>query len=464
MIRAALLVLAAALVLAALFFARPHATAGPPMRDFEAYYAAGSAWRHGADPYGSAIWESERVLPGVSARRSELLPFVGPPATLPVWSAFSRLPFDTANIVWRGVLLAALAILVLVALRLAGIALTAPAFLAAAVFALGFGPVTSCIALGQIALPAFACTALALVLPAAGIFAWMQPNVALTLASQATTRNGALLFAGSAAIFGFGCLAIAGPQGIAHYGAVLQAHVRAEQFSAIQITPGALAYGFGANEKAARVFGVLAALTSAGAWLWILRSVGDRVARFCATCALLPIAILFFHEHDLVVTFVAALYFPMRCNVRFWPLACVGALLCATDWLGLAQRPDGAVQTLLLIGAAGLALFVMRRDLHPRALLAPTGVLALIGIAAMYAQGHPAPVWPDALHALPAMRGSDPAGVWHAEQLASGLLQADPFWALLRCASLAGCVTLVYACILSSRSPVGSKSPLPAPA
>ncbi len=173
----------------------------------------------------------------------------------------------------------------------------------------------------------------------------------------------------------------------------------------------------------------------------------------------------FFHEHDLLVTFVPAAYYASRCSIKLWPLAATGALLCATDWLGLAQRPDGAIQTLLLIGAAAVALYLMRSDLPPRLLAVPACMLVAIAVTAAFAQFHPAPVWPDAMGPLrisPA--GAGAASVWQAEQNATGLLIPNAFWAMLRVFSLTGSIVLVCASMLSSKSAAGSRSPLPAPA
>ena len=100
MTRGVSLVLACAFVAAALLFARPHPTPGPALRDFEAYWSAGAAFNAGEDPYGRAVWSAERTVPGVDASRDELLPFVGPPATLPLWSVFARFPYATAAGLW----------------------------------------------------------------------------------------------------------------------------------------------------------------------------------------------------------------------------------------------------------------------------------------------------------------------------------------------------------------------------
>ena len=73
------------------------AAAGPFARDFEAYYAAGATWNAGGDPWSRDVWRVERTIPGVDATRDELLPFVGPAASLPLWSLLARLPFGVAR-------------------------------------------------------------------------------------------------------------------------------------------------------------------------------------------------------------------------------------------------------------------------------------------------------------------------------------------------------------------------------
>ncbi len=82
-----LLALACASIAVAILAARPRPTPGPFLRDFEAYWAAGSAWNAHGDPYGRAIWTAERAVAGVDARHDEVLPFVGPPATLLAWTS-----------------------------------------------------------------------------------------------------------------------------------------------------------------------------------------------------------------------------------------------------------------------------------------------------------------------------------------------------------------------------------------
>lgn len=459
-----LLAIAAFAVLAAVFFARPHATPGPPMRDFEAYYAAGSVWNHGGDPYSQAIWPAEQPLAGVNAQRYEALPFVGPAMLLPVFAVMARMPFAVANALWRALLIAALVVVAFATLRMAGRRLTAVSILAISVAALGFGPLTSALALGQIALPAFACALLSLAWAPASFLAWMQPNVALILASQLFSRRG-FAFVVTASAFGAACIAVGGIGGIQHYVTVLQQHASAERFSAIQITPASIAYGFGASEQLASAIGTAVTLAAVCCWALLMRERTDALTRFCATCALLPLAMPFFHEHDLLVAFVPAIVLTVRAEGRTWPIAAFGALLAATDWLGLAQRPDGALQTLLLVGAFGLALVALREQTHPRMLIVPGAVLAAIAIAAALANAHPAPVWPDAMRATtPGIRHADIAAAWNAQQRATGLLAQNAVWAALRCLSLAGCALVAVAAAISSRYFARSRNPLPDPA
>jgi hypothetical protein len=438
-IRASLLALSAAAVIAALLFARPHTTPGPPMRDFEAYYAAGHIRNAGGDPYSLAIWKSERTLQGVGEKTFAPLPFISPPATLPLWSAIARLPFGAADALWRVLLVLCALVIALTAIRILELPLSA--LLPIAIVGLAFGPLTSAVALGQIALPACAFAALALLWRPAAIFAWAQPNVALSLISQCTRRMGAAAFGTGAIAFIAGCIAVAGVSGVLRYATLLCDHGNAERFSAIQLTPAAIAYGFGAPQASAGSLGVIVAVMAVVFWFVCVRRIEADADRFCATCALLPLAMPFFHEHDLAIAFLPAVYITVRCSRAVWPLACASALFCATDWLGLAQRPDGTLQTLLLIGAGGCALVTLRRDMDARMLLTPVAVLLAIGCAAAFAHASPAPVWPDAMRGAVMHHGTI-AAVWHAEQVATGLFVPSAVWAGLRSLSLLGCAAL----------------------
>jgi hypothetical protein len=442
----------------AILAARPQATPGPAARDFEAYWSAGAAWNAHADPYSAGIWTFERAVPGVDPRRYELLPFVGPPPALPAWSLFARLPYGAATALWLSLIGAAIVALALTAARGSGAPPNVATTLGAIALALSFGPVTSDFALGQLALPAF----LGATLLAAGtaplsgatiyaLLAYAQPNVALGLLSQLGRNRATLaMIAGALATYALGAIA-AGPMWPVLYARALAAHAGAERFAAIQLTPAAIAYGFGAPPPIAQVAGfafAVAALTAGIALTVMLR---ERFARFAACSALVPFVSSFAHEHDLVVAYAAALWCALRTQGVTRAIALVGTILVSVDWLGLAQRPTGVGQSALLLAAA-LAAFVA---LGPIAVRATMGVrtvaitavliLAVFVSGALLGAAHPAPVWPDAMHSFAPPPGAAAATLWLAEQRATGLLAAVPAWALLRALSLGGCALLVYA-------------------
>ncbi|MDQ2873254.1 MAG: DUF2029 domain-containing protein [Candidatus Eremiobacteraeota bacterium] len=458
----ALLAFAALCALSALLFARPHATPGPALRDFESYYAAGATWLRAENPYGTAIWKSERTIPGVDPARYELLPFVGPPAFLPIWALLARLPFRNAAAVWTAVLIASLVLVLNLTLRIAGRRVNVESFICVGILALGFGPITSDIALGQVALVAFACALLACATAgrnvwgaaAAALFAGLQPNVALVLLARFRKKSVMLACGVAVVVFAGACALAVGPGALAAYGRLLHDHGNAERFSLIQITPAAIAYGFGASAAVASAVGIVIAAASIAAWIVVAVITGNPFARLAAACAVLPFAVPFFHEHDLLIVFVPALYAVTRADGRFVPVAVAGGLFAAVDWLGIAQRPDGLLQSALLGLAAFCALVCMAERPSARTYLAAAIPLILLPIAGFAATHDPAPIWPDAMRVLPSFgAGVSAATVWAAEQRASGLLAPNAFWALLRCGPLLGCAMLLIAIAGAAKYP-----------
>jgi uncharacterized membrane protein YkvI len=175
-------------------------------------------------------------------------------------------------------------------------------------------------------------------------------------------------------------------------------------------------------------------------------AVRDAFARFAAFSAIVPFLAGFFHEHDFVVAFAAALWCALRTTGVARMLSLVGTLLVGIDWLGLAQRPSGVAQSALLIAAAFAAFLALgERVEFRRAVLPAVVVAALFAGAALAATRNPVPVWPDALTNFHAPAAANIAAVWLSEQRASGLLAAVPAWGLLRSLSLLGCALLVYA-------------------
>lgn len=454
MTRGVALAIAIVSILVAILAVRPHSTPGPYLRDFEAYWSAGAAWNARADPYEAAIWKAERTVPGVDPARDELLPFVGPPPALLLASLAARLPYRTAALAWSAML--ALALLVLVAATVAGSGRrNAPLrLLTALALAVAWGPVTSDLALGQLALPAFAAAALVVLaadsLPVlAAIFAcvaFAQPNAALGLISQFGRNRTTIALAFAAVItYALGALA-AGPAWPIRYALLLRAHADAERFAAIQFTPASIAFGFGASPALAATVGVFVALLAVAAAVAIARHVRDRFARFAAFSALAPFAASFVHEHDLLIAFAAALWCALRTQGARRTVALAGSLLVSVDWLGLAQRPTGLAQSALLALGAFSAFLALGERNSPRGTMAVAlAFVPLFVAAAWIGLAHPAPVWPDALGAFHAPAAASAATVWAAEQRASGLLAPVFAWAILRALPLCGCALLAWA-------------------
>ena len=121
-------------------------------------------------------------------------------------------------------------------------------------------------------------------------------------------------------------------------------------------------------------------------------------ARFAAFSALVPFAAGFVHEHDLLVAYAAAAWCALRTRGTTRAVALAGTLLVAVDWLGLAQRPTGIVQSALLALAALLAFSALgERPRMASAVDCGAAVALLFGAGAFIGAHHPAPVWPDAL-------------------------------------------------------------------
>src|SRR5579872_1105014 len=222
------LVVALAIVLLAVafFVVRPAGTPGPAMRDFEAYYAAGAVANRGGDPYSRAIWNAERAVPNVDTSHDETLPFVGPAPMLLVMRALALFPFDAACRIWGALLAGAMLIVVFGGLALAGAPRRAEVVLGAAILAGAYGPLTSDVALGQIALISAAGIVATLLLLRArawlaasfgAVIAALQPNLALVLLARATDLRALAAFALGALFFFALVVAGGGMDAIARY-------------------------------------------------------------------------------------------------------------------------------------------------------------------------------------------------------------------------------------------------------
>ncbi len=454
MARGACLALAAFALVLAFFVVRPAATPGPSLRDFESYYAAGATWYYHGDPYGRQVWRTERTIPGVVATRDELLPFVGPPFGLPLWATFADLPWQVATAVWSAILALCVAILAFGTLRLARGRIDAVDALASLAFVAGFGPLTSGIALGQVAVVSSAAIVLVpfllrprlvLAATAAALAAALQPNLAIVLAARMANRRSTIAFAFAATIaIGGSIVALGGLGGLESYANVLRAHAAAERFIAIQTSPAAVVRALGASPHLAGAIALALALATVGLLAFqCLRGRYTPDARLALACAAGPLAFPFAHEHDFTIAFFPALLVARRACGTLWIAAAFAALGVAVDWLGLAQRPAGIFESAAVTTAAALALATLARDpLRPYHFtpLLVAGVVLAVGAIVVRT---PLPTWPDGLGLDFHVPFDMPAPeVWHLEQLRSGIGTLVPAWGALRAISLASCAAL----------------------
>jgi hypothetical protein len=464
--------------IAAAFLSRPAATPGPALRDFESYYAAGATWLYHGDPYGREVWRVERTIPGVDATHEELLPFVGPPFGLPLWAAISRLDWGAASGLWSGVLALSIAAIAFGSLRLAKERIDLVDAIAVLAFVAGFGPLTSGVALGQVAVVSCAAIVLtplvlgsrtAFAATASALVAALQPNLAIVLAARAAGRRAWIAFCFALVLAAGGsALALSQFGGLAHYLDVLRVHAGSERFIAIQTTISSVARGFGATPQVSGFTALavaVAVIAIASVQVLSRRYAPDD--RLALACAALPLALPFAHEHDFTIAFLPTVFLVRRARGAAWVAGTIAGVAAGVDWLGLAQRPTGAVQTVLLTAAAACACIVLAREPLRVFHFAPLAVPAAVALATVFATAHPLPTWPDGLPPhfhVPATLGA--AEVWRDEQIASGVAGLDPRWALLRLLSLAACALLwgVASVVLAtSRTPALRSEPSSTP-
>ncbi|HEV2739290.1 MAG TPA: glycosyltransferase 87 family protein [Candidatus Elarobacter sp.] len=415
------------------------------------------------------MWSTERTIGGVDAARDELLPYVGPAAALPVFGALARLPYAVAVRVWTSLLAAAFFALVLASLALAG-ARGGTVVMGAALLAAASGPITSAIALGQVALLSAGGIACALVAyerralaagAVATLLAGLQPNLALALIARMRDRAALLSALGGA--FAFGVLTLAAGGGVAGFVAYvhrLGEHASAERFVAIQHTPGAIAWAFGAPDAlAAAVAAAVAVIAIAATVVATVRARLDARDGALLALAAAPLAVPFFHEHDFVVVLIVLIVLAVRAQgaARAW--TGVAAALVCVDWFGIAQRPAAAAQILATGIAVACAFVVLGKGARAtRADLAPFAAIVVLACAAVpLARAFPAPVWPDALpRSYHAPATAEASAVWAGEQRAAGLAVRQPAWGALRALPLAGCVVLGFTLVRTRRRTGGS--------
>ncbi len=434
-------IIAAIFIAIALLGFHPPGEPGVTLRDFEAYYAAGATWLAHGDPYSLSIWNVEAHIPGVVASRHEVLPFVGAPATLPLWSLFARLPYHVATVLWTILLFCALVTVFIATGRL--LYLSYGHAVLTVVLALAFVPITSDFGLGQAALAAYGFAVFALTTPpslatVAVALSVLQPNVAFGLVAMFESQRATLaLIGGAIVIYVVGALAD-GTQWPVTYLRTLAAHAQAERFAAIQYTPTAVLYGFGIPPSVAQVVGTAVAVVIFVVGVFGAIRADTLAHRFAILCCAVPFVAGFFHEHDFVVLFVPVIL--ALSHARNTTVTVVATFLVGINWLDFAQQPQALPQDVIL--AAALLIAAIGFQPQRNYVVAGLVLAAITILGAWIGNTHPLSIWPNDMHGV--ARGATIAQVWKNEQLQTGLLRPDAAAAALRSFALLGSALLFY--------------------
>jgi len=434
---------------------RPLQLSGPPMTDFSAYYAGGQTWARGADPYGTAIWAAERVLPNADPTKNELLPYVGPPLSLPLWALLGRLPYTAAVAVWGTVIALCALLLLAVPAVLAGRRIRLGDAVLLLLLGVASGPLIDALSLGQAALPATAAVEVAvlclarnkpaLAALAAIVAAALKPNVVIVLPAALRGIGETLILFASGAVYAAANLPFAGGvRGAAAYLHVLAHQGASERFYAYQMTPTAIAYGFGMPAHAAANAGTAIALAAIALTIGaIVRTRASCVDAAAIACAAFPFVVPYEHEPDLAMVFLPALLAVFRARGATWVLAACGTVLFAADPFALAQGRPGLAFSIVTSTVVALQLLALAPAPIGRARFAPLLAVAAIAIVGLTGPPSRLPMWPGALPQHVAVApGASANAIWHDEIVASGLETERPWASVLRILTLCGCAAV----------------------
>jgi hypothetical protein len=428
---------------------------GLPISDFSAYWAAGQLWLQGGDPYGVGIWNVEQTLPGFNPSHIELLPFVGPPLSLPLWGALGKIPYTGAALAWGVLLVGCVAVLIILPARLAARRIRRSDAVSLLLLAVSSGPFITGVSSGQAALPAVAAVVVAVysasrrrwipVAFATIVAGLLKPNDALVLMSTLREAMAFFVVASSAIVSGLANVAIVhGIHPLIAYIGVVRSQDAAERTFAFQFAPAAIAYGFGMSREAAGVLGaVLAALavTATVAAIRVTRaSLVDGVA---LACALFPFVPPYEHEPDTVLALLPALLVVFRARGRTWALGAIGTVLLFMNPFALTQGWPGTIFAAAMATIAALQFATLAPQACRSVRFAPLTVVPLVLFLGVLAPPHRLPIWPPAVPArVVVTAGASPSAIWNAELTALQLNTQRPWVSLLRLLTLSGCACI----------------------
>jgi hypothetical protein len=433
---------------------------GPPMADFADYYAAGQTWSHGGDPYGVGIWNIEQTLPGFDSSRIELLPFVGPPLSLPLWAAFGALPFAGAAIAWGVVLVAsAVAIMVLPA-RLAEYRIRPGDIPSLLLLVVSSGPIVTGISAGQAALPAVAAVIVVvwcaarrrwILMAAAAIVAGLlKPNDALVIVATLREAVALCVAAGSAIVSGLANLQIAhGLHRLIAYLGVIANQGEAERTFTNQLAPTSIAYGFGMTRQAAGEFGTVLSVLAAGTVVAAVRATrADLTDGAAISCAMLPFVLPYEHVPDMAVVLLPALLVVFRARGRTWALGATGTVLLFINPFALTQGWPGTTFAVTMAAVAALQLAALAPPVCKPVRFVPLAIAPLVLVLGLFAPAERLPIWPgEPGPRVVVTPGASPSAIWNAELVALQLDTQRPWVSLVRLLTLAGCACIGIAMV-----------------
>jgi hypothetical protein len=455
---------------------RPLKVSGSPMGDFAAYYAGGSIWLHGGDPYGSDVWNVERTLPGIQPQRKELLPYVGPPLGLPIWAGLSLLPYSLATAAWGIVLALCIVVVTGIPARLAGRRLRGADVVTLVLFCAACGPIIDGLTLGQAALPAAAALDVAILCAARGrwlgaaagaFFAVsLKPNLALVLLATVRSAAAVIAYGVAAAITLLGNVVVMhGPRGLLDYLAILPQQTESERFYAYQFTPTAIAFGLGLGRHLSIELGTLVAVAAilavAAAIAYARASLVDGAA---IACAGFPFVVPYVHTVDFVLALLPGLLVIFRARGATWLLGAFGLVLVSLSIFALAQGQAGLIFALVMSVVIPLEIAALCPTIPWKLRLSPLLAVPFVLALGLMAPPERIPMWPAALpRHFEAAPGAPANATWRRELVASGLETERPWASLLRIVTLGGTLLVGIAMTISARRTPGAPNLLNLP-
>lgn len=363
--------------------------------DFRAFYCAGAALAHGANPYAAAsIYTCERIPMPFGLAQAP--PGVAVPAPFPGYALlafvpFGALPYLTASVLWLVILAATIVLSAWMLTRL----LDRPFEAMLATLAVGFAVVSLPYGeLGSVIVVALLWLALALRRSAwtwaaiAGGIAMILPHVALP------ALLGVFLFVPAmrarlialAVVLTALDLLCGGPMvAISYLRDVLPAHAHAEIGSTAQYGVTWLLHGWHASDKAALAGGEISYAIMTLLGLFAARAFMARL-RDPAYAALIPpaFAVLggtFMHYTQIMVAIPVALLLLERSSGRARDVFAGALLLLAVPWTWVLGEPELIVVFALLWGAIAALVLRCNAAVSLRASLAAAVIAGLILVA-----------------------------------------------------------------------------------